>query len=230
MQTILLIEDEVNVVSFLQKGLREDGYNVLAAYDGQMGLDLLAQHEVDLVVLDLVLPIKNGYEVCKQIRSGASKSTPIIMLTALGTTENVVKGLDTGADDYLVKPFKFSELSARIRALLRRKNFESIPNHLIEIADLQLDTEMKTAMRKGSEIKLTSTEYRLLEYFMLNPRKVLSRIRLLEHVWDINFSMETNVVDVYVNYLRNKIDKGHEVKLIHTVIGMGYIMKEGEAQ
>lgn len=226
MKNILLIEDEQSVAAFIKKGLQEEGYTVLLAYDGQTGVELLTQNQIDLVILDIILPGMNGLEVCKKIRASILREIPVLMLTALGTTDNVVKGLDSGADDYLSKPFKFNELSARVRALLRRKTFTEHNDHILEIADLQLDRNSKTATRAGNEIKLTSTEYRLLEFFMLNQRKVLSRIDLLENVWDINFDMGTNVVDVYVNYLRNKIEKGFASKLIHTVIGMGYIMKE----
>lgn len=228
MNRILLIEDEENVAAFIRKGLREAGYEVLVAYDGRTGLDLLQQHPTDLLILDLILPGINGLEVCNKIRLGNYDDIPILMLTALGSSDNIVAGLDKGADDYLVKPFKFQELLARIRALLRRQGrAESIPRSLtLSIGDLQLDRNTKTATRGGKEIRLTATEYRLLEYFLSNPKRVLSRIDLLENVWDINFDMGTNVVDVYVNYLRNKIDKDFSSKLIHTVIGMGYIMKE----
>lgn len=225
MKNILLIEDEPNVAAFVKKGLEEEGYNVLVAYDGEIGLELLSQNLVGLIILDIILPGINGLEVCKKIRSEGYKDIPVLMLTALGTTDNVVTGLDSGADDYLPKPFKVKELLARIRALLRRRNLSENVDHILKMADLELDRNTKTAIRKDKEIKLTSTEYRLLEFFMKNQRKVLSRIDLLENVWDINFDMGTNVVDVYVNYLRNKIDKGFEPKLIHTVIGMGYIMK-----
>ncbi|MBT30713.1 MAG: DNA-binding response regulator [Thalassobius sp.] len=226
MNNILLIEDEQNVAAFIKKGLEEDGYQVLVAYDGNSGLDLLAQSEVDLIILDIILPGLNGLEVCKKIRKSLHKACPILMLTALGTTDNIVKGLDAGADDYLAKPFKFKELLARARALLRRKNRIPAEETQLKIADLELNQNAKTAIRAQQEIKLTSTEYRLLEFFMKNQRTVLSRIDLLENVWDINFNMGTNVVDVYVNYLRNKVDKGFDSKLIHTVVGMGYIMKE----
>jgi DNA-binding response OmpR family regulator len=226
MRYLLLIEDEQNVASFIQKGLREEGYEVLLAYDGSTGLELLDQHPVDLIILDVILPGTGGLEICRKIRQGDQQNVPILMLTALGSTENVVAGLDSGADDYLPKPFKFKELLARVRALLRRRGRTDQSKTNLSIADLELNRESKTASRAGREIKLTATEYRLLEYFMKNPRKVLSRIDLLENVWDINFDMSTNVVDVYVNYLRNKMDKGFPSKLIHTVIGMGYILKE----
>lgn len=193
---------------------------------GDTGLDLIQQKQIDFILLDVILPGKNGVEIAKEIRSRGHSETPILMLTALGTTDNIVNGLDAGADDYLIKPFKFKELLARLRALERRKNFTVSPQAKLKIANLELDTDAKVVKRDKDEIKLTSTEYRLLEYFMKNPNKVLSRIEILESVWDIGFDIGTNVVDVYVNYLRNKIDKEYSPKLIQTVIGMGYILKE----
>ena len=195
------------------------------AYNGSNGLDLLQQMQIDLVVLDVILPKMDGREVAKKIREMGYTYLPIIMLTALGTTENIVKGLDSGADDYLIKPFKFKELLARIRARTRNKGVPVVNNPKLTIKDLELDTEAKLVTRAGEEISLTSTEFRLLQYLLLNKNRVLNRVDILEKVWDINFNMGTNVVDVYVNYLRNKIDKNFEVKLIHTVIGMGYILK-----
>lgn len=227
MKNILLIEDEQNVSSFIKKGLEEENYSVYVAYDGQTGLEVLYQNLIDVIILDIILPGINGFEVCHKIRQKGYQEVPILMLTALGSTENVVRGLDMGADDYLVKPFKFKELLARVKALGRRKNL-TIPVHRqIRISDLVLDLDAKMVSRAGKEIKLTSTEYRLLEYLLKNQRRVVSRVDILENVWDINFDMGTNVVDVYVNYLRNKIDKGFEPKLIQTVIGMGYVLKEG---
>jgi DNA-binding response OmpR family regulator len=226
MAYLLLIEDEQNVASFIRKGFQEEGYEVLLAYDGTTGLDLLPQHQVDLIILDVMLPGMSGLDLCRQIRNSDYREVPILMLTALGSTENVVSGLDSGADDYLPKPFKFKELLARVRALLRRRDRSVVIDSSLSIADLVLNRDTKVATRAGREIKLTATEYRLLEYFMKNPRRVLSRIDLLENVWDVNFDMGTNVVDVYVNYLRNKMDKGFSIKLIHTVIGMGYMLKE----
>lgn len=226
MKSILLIEDERNVAAFIRKGLEEENYEVLVAHEGQTGLDLLIEREVDLIILDVILPGMSGFDICRTIREDRQTDVPILMLTALGTTGNIVRGLNTGADDYLTKPFKFQELLARVRALFRRTYRPDHARDVIQIADLELDRDAKIVRRNGVEIHLTATEYRLLEYFMSNQRKVLSRIDLLEKVWDINFNMGTNVVDVYVNYLRNKIDKPFEPRLIHTVIGMGYIMKE----
>jgi DNA-binding response OmpR family regulator len=226
MPSILVIEDEPNVAAFIKRGLNEAGYEVFTAYDGQTGLDALKQYEVDLIILDIILPGMDGVSVCKSIRTMGMRDIPILMLTALGLTDNIVKGLDAGADDYLVKPFKFKELAARIRALLRRKDITFDASETLSMAGLTLDRETKTASRAGVHIRLTSTEYRLLEFFMSNPRKVLSRTDLLEHVWEAKYDTGTNVVEVYVNYLRKKIDKDFEPKLIHTVIGLGYVMKE----
>ncbi len=225
---ILVIEDEPNVAAFISQGLQESGYTVFVAYNGLNGLELLKEKEIDLVVLDVILPGMDGREVAKTIRQLGYGTLPIIMLTALGATENIVKGLDAGADDYLVKPFKFKELLARIRARTRQKGDNGINCVQLTIEDLELDMDSKIVKRAGKEINLTSTEFRLLEYLLKNKNKVLNRIDILESVWDINFNMGTNVVDVYVNYLRNKIDKKHETKLIHTVIGMGYVLKSEE--
>ncbi len=223
---ILLIEDEPNIAAFVQKGLKEAGYQVRIAYDGDFGLEILKQYPIDLIILDVILPGTDGFKLCETIRAQYRDELPILMLTALGTTDQIVKGLDLGANDYLTKPFKFKELLARVRALLRRKHAQIPATSVYTFQDLELDLNQKQARRAGKEIKLTATEYRLLEYFMRNQRKVLSRIDLLENVWGVHFDTGTNVVDVYVNYLRKKIDKGFPSKLLHTVIGMGYILRE----
>ena len=231
MKKILLVEDETHVVSFIKKGLTEEGFDVTVAFDGNTGLQLFAANYFDLVILDIMLPDKNGLEVCREIRK-TNNSIPVLFLTALGTSENIVLGLETGADDYLVKPFKFIELVARIRTLLRRSsdNSNSLPEvqeeHVYRFSDLELNDYTKTVTRDGKVISLTTTEYRLLLYFMKNKNKVLSRIDILEEVWGVNFDIGTNVVDVYVNYLRKKIDSYADQKLIHTVIGMGYVLKD----
>lgn len=222
---LLLVEDEPNVVSVVSRGLADEGFAVSVAPDGQIGLDMAVNHHFDLVILDIMLPGINGLELCKLIKK-AKPNVPIIMLTALGSTENVVKGLDNGADDYLVKPFKFAELFARIRTLLRRYGGQVNQDQIINIADLQLNLSAKTVKRNQNEINLTATEYRLLEYMAKNKSKILSRIDILENVWDIDFNLGTNVVDVYVNYLRKKIDKDASQKLIHTAVGLGYVLKE----
>jgi DNA-binding response OmpR family regulator len=225
MANILVVEDEVNVSSFIKKGLEEEGHSIEVAFDGAMGLSLACSKEYDVIVLDVVLPQLNGLEVCKRYRSNQGYSVPILMLTALSSTDDVVTGLQTGADDYLVKPFAFKELLARINVILRRKGL-TYTAKIYEFADLNLNTETKTVTRSGVSISLTSKEFRLLEFLISNPRRVLSRTSILENVWDANSDFNTNVVDVYMNYLRNKVDKGFPVKLIHTVIGMGYVLKE----
>lgn len=224
---VLLIEDEAAVAAMIRKGLSENGYAVTVAPDGQAGLEIGTGNSFDIMILDIMLPGINGLELCKRMRKEGI-DTPILMLTALGTTENIVAGLDSGADDYLVKPFKFAELEARLRTLNRRKSGTTGKSaDLIQIGDITVNTAAKNVIRNGREIALTSTEYRLLECMVRNRGRVLSRIELLESVWGIDFNMGTNVVDVYVNYLRKKLgNNDHDRKLIHTVIGMGYIIKE----
>jgi len=221
---LLLVEDEPNVVSVISRGLSDEGFTVSVAPDGIIGKQMALENDFDLVILDIMLPGINGLELCKIVKD-AKPNTPVIMLTALGTTENVVNGLDNGADDYLIKPFKFAELFARIRMLLRRFNGSANLDQIINIADLQINVSAKTVKRKQAEIILTATEYRLLEYMAKNKSKILSRIDILESVWDIDFNLGTNVVDVYVNYLRKKIDKNSDQKLIHTAVGLGYVLK-----
>ena len=222
---LLLVEDEPSVVSVISRGLTEEGFTVSIAPDGSIGKQMALDNQFELIILDIMLPGINGLELCKIIKE-QKPNTPIIMLTALGTTENVVNGLDNGADDYLIKPFKFAELFARIRMLLRRYHGVVSQDQIITIADLQLNLSAKTVKRNQQEIVLTATEYRLLEYMAKNKSKILSRIDILENVWDIDFNLGTNVVDVYVNYLRKKIDKNSDQKLIHTAVGLGYILKE----
>lgn len=224
---ILLIEDEAAVISLIERGLKEKGLEVSVAMDGNTGLQMIRDHQFNLVILDIMLPGMNGIQICKEIRS-MGLEVPVLMLTALGSTENIVTGLDSGADDYMVKPFKINELIARVNALGRRtfRKPQVSESHILQIANLKLDTDAKMALRDDEIISLTSTEYKLLEFFMKNQSRVLSRMEILENVWDIDFNLGTNVVDVYVNYLRKKIDKSRDSKLIHTMIGMGYMMKE----
>jgi two-component system copper resistance phosphate regulon response regulator CusR len=222
---LLLVEDEPSVVSVISRGLTDEGFTVSIAPDGLIGKQMALENQFDLIILDIMLPGINGLELCKIIKE-QKPNTPIIMLTALGTTENVVNGLDNGADDYLIKPFKFAELFARIRMLLRRYHGVVSQDQIITIADLQINLSAKTVKRDQQEVVLTATEYRLLEYMAKNKSKILSRIDILENVWDIDFNLGTNVVDVYVNYLRKKIDKNSDQKLIHTAVGLGYILKE----
>ena len=219
---ILIIEDEPKVVTFLQQGLEESGYEVDVAFDGSMGEKLARKGIYDLIILDLIIPGINGIEVCKRIRENGF-DTPILMLTALGTTDDKLEGFNAGADDYLVKPFAFKELVARIHALTKRSSGVMHTTGTLKAGDLELDLNKKIARREGRSIELTAKEFALLEYFMHNKGKVLSRADISEKVWEISFDTGTNVVDVYVNILRRKIEKGFGSKLIHTRIGMGYI-------
>lgn len=230
MKKILLVEDEVNVVSFIKKGLTEENFEVSVALSGETGLEMALANSYDLIILDIMLPGKNGLDVCKELRNQQIQ-TPILFLTALNTSDNVALGLNSGGDDYLAKPFKFIEFLARINALLRRSNaagsFDTKSKENVhQVANLIIDDDAKTVERDGESISLTATEYRLLMVLVKNRGRVLSRVDLLESAWDININLATNVVDVYINYLRKKIDLNHEPKLIHTVVGMGYILKE----
>lgn len=220
---ILIIEDEKKVAGFIKKGLEEETYAVDVAYDGEEGLYMGEQSQYDLIILDLMLPIIDGLEVLSRFRKGKI-DTPVLLLTAKDSVEDKVTGLNTGADDYLTKPFAFSELLARIRVLLRRGKAET--KTVLQIDGLTLDLVSHKVKRQGEEIDLTGKEYSLLEYFMRNQGKVLTRTMIAEHVWDYNFDTFTNVIDVYVNHLRKKIDKNYPKKLLHTLRGVGYIMKE----
>ena len=220
---ILVIEDEKKVATFIKKGLVEEHYAVDTAFEGEEGLYLSEINEYDLIVLDLMIPKIDGFGVLKKIRE-RKNNVPILVLTAKDSIDDTVRGLDAGCDDYLTKPFAFAELLARIRALLRRDNKEK--ESVLRIADLSLSIVTHKVMRQGKEIELTSKEYALLEYFMRNPEKVLTRTMISEHVWDYHFDSNTNVIDVYVNYLRKKIDKDFDPKLIHTIRGIGYMMKK----
>jgi len=232
MKKIILIEDESSVVSFIKKGLQELEFDVSVAFDGTTGIRLVDQNDFDLIILDIMLPDTNGLEVCKEIRK-KNKTVPILFLTALDSSENIVLGLESGGDDYLVKPFKFIELVARIKSLLRRSGHSSETDNTdtdhtdtYHFSDLTVNDYTKKVTRGGAEISLTSTEYKLLLYFLNNPEKVISRAEILEAVWGVNYELGTNVVDVYVNYLRKKMDNSDDSKLIHTVIGMGYVLKK----
>jgi len=225
---ILLIEDEANVVSFLRRGLTEAGHEVSVAMDGITAWDMLQESVPDIAIMDIMLPGMNGVELSRKIRH-AKIQVPIIMLTALGTSENIVTGLNAGADDYLVKPFKFSELIARIGAIVRRSTQTlGTDGFALQIEDLTVDTRGKLVTRGNEKINLTATEYNVLEYLVRHQGRVLSRNEILDNVWGINFDMNTNVVDVYINYLRRKLEKKGRPRLIHTVVGMGYVVRNEE--
>jgi two-component system copper resistance phosphate regulon response regulator CusR len=233
MKKIILIEDESSVVSFIKKGLQEFGYEISVALDGSSGIKMVENNDFDMIILDIMLPDINGLEVCKEIRK-TNKTVPILFLTALDSSENIVLGLESGGDDYLVKPFKFIELVARIKSLLRRSGHSNGAepseaengDNIYRFEDLTVNDYTKKVTRNGTEISLTSTEYKLLLYFLNNPEKVISRSEILEAVWGVNYELGTNVVDVYVNYLRKKLDNQDDNKIIHTVIGMGYVLKK----
>lgn len=227
LMNILVVEDEQKVAAFLKNGLEEQGYQVDLAYDGYTGEKLALNRDYQVVLLDVIIPQSNGIELCKKIKS-VKPDMPILMLTALGTTDDKLAGFNSGADDYLVKPFEFKELVARIRALTKRTQVGQrvdVPN-ILHVGDLQLDLDKKVAIRKDKVISLTAKEFGLLEYLMRNKGRVVSRPDIAERVWDMTFDTGTNVVEVYVNILRKKIDKDFPVKLIHTRIGLGYVIKE----
>lgn len=225
MDKVLLVEDEVNIASFIKRGLEEFGYDVTVAYDGESGWNEIQNGVFNLLIFDIIMPKISGLELCQRYREQFGYTTPVLLLTALGTTQNIVDGLNAGADDYVVKPFSFKELQARIAALLRRGSNAGGVAPEITYNDIVLNLSAHRAEREGAVIDLTVKECRLLEYFIHNHGVVLSREQLLKNVWDKNFNTNTNVVDVYVNYLRNKIDKGFSHKYIRTVVGVGYVME-----
>jgi len=220
---ILLVEDEPDVAAFIKAGLEEQKYNVTVIPDGIEGTKIASEQNFDIMILDILLPGYNGFKVCEMVRVH-KKELPILMLTALGTVSDKVLGFENGADDYLTKPFHFEELVARIIALTRRRI--ASPGRVYKAADLEVDCDKGTAFRAGKEIVLTTKEFTLLEILIANKDKVLSRSEIAGKVWGINFDRGTNLIDVYINYLRTKIDKNHSQKLIQTVIGRGYVLKE----
>ncbi len=221
---LLLIEDEPKTVQSIKQGLEENGYEVDIAYDGLIGKQLAKNNTYQLIISDIIIPGINGIELCREIRKGGDE-TPILMLTALGSTDDKVTGLDAGADDYLVKPFEFKELLARVRALTKRGSSVSQTAQTLRFADLEISMDAKTVHRSGNKINLTAREFNLLVYLIRNQGRVISKVEIAEQVWDIGFDTGTNVIEVYVNYLRKKIDKDYPVKLIHTQFGMGYVLK-----
>jgi heavy metal response regulator len=219
---ILLVEDDRKTASFIKRGLMEEHFTVDATSDGMEAGYLAEETEYDLIILDVMLPGMDGMSVCKSLRD-KKVNAPVLMLTAKGSVKDRVLGLDSGADDYLTKPFAFEELLARVRALLRRKSYNK--STTIRIADIELDQVKHKVVRAGKEIELSNKEYCLLEYLMLNANQIVTRTMLYEHVWDVNYDTFTNIVDVYINYLRKKVDKGFSRQLIHSVRGVGYILK-----
>lgn len=223
---ILLVEDEPKIADALKMGLTEDGYYVETAYDGTIGWKLFQQHRYDLVVLDINLPGINGYDLCKRIRN-RNTHVPIIMLTALSSLNDKIEGYDSGADDYIIKPFEFRELLMKIRVLLKRSSHQNMPvGTILKVADLEMNLDSKEVKRGDKTINLTAKEFQLLEYLLRNKNRVVSRSDIAVNVWDIDFDTNTNVIDVYINYVRNKVDKKFNSKLIHTQVGMGYILKD----
>lgn len=225
---ILIIEDDQRVAELLQRALQEQGFDTTIAYDGLWGLRLGLQHPFDLIISDIILPKRDGLDLCKQIRE-IKPHIPILMLTALGTTDDKVEGFDAGADDYLVKPFEMRELLVRIRALLKRNNpYIHNTRNILRYADLEMNLYTKVVKRSKTEIHLTPKEFNLMKYMLQNPERVLSRVEIAEKVWDTHFDTGTNFIDVYINYLRKKIDRNFATKLIHTRSGMGFILKTNE--
>ena len=226
MLQILLIEDEQRIAKLIKRGLEEQGFGITLAFDGLMGKKLALANHYDIIITDIILPNINGLDLCKEIRL-QKPNIPILMLTALGTTDDKVEGFDAGADDYLVKPFELRELHVRIRALLKRNNTNNnLQGFILKYADLELNLHTKIVKRGNKEISLTPKELKLLEYMMQNPERVLNRTEIAENVWETTFDTGTNFIDVYINYLRKKIDKDFDAKLIHTKPGLGFIFKQ----
>lgn len=223
---ILLVEDDQRVAELIKRGLEEQGFVTTLAYDGLSGKKLFSQDNFDLIITDIILPKIDGLDLCKQIRQ-ANPDLPIIMLTALGTTDDKIEGFDAGADDYLVKPFEMRELLVRIRALLKRhQKAAGSMGFVLHFEDLEMNLHTKIVKRSQQEINLTPKEFKLLEYLMQNPNRVLSRVEIADKVWETHFDTGTNFIDVYINYLRKKIDRNFDKKLIHTKSGMGFILKK----
>jgi two-component system, OmpR family, copper resistance phosphate regulon response regulator CusR len=223
---LLIVEDEKKIADTLKAGLTEHGYEVEVAYNGDIGWKLFQLHAFDLVVLDINLPGLNGYELCKRMRA-ANADIPVIMLTALNSLDNKIEGYDAGADDYIIKPFEFRELVMKIRVLLKRTLHQNIPvGTVLKAGDIMMNLESKEVVREGKSIQLTAKEFQLLEYLLRNKNRIVSRADIAINVWDIDFDTNTNVIDVYINYLRNKVDKPFDRKMIQTQVGMGYVLKE----
>lgn len=224
---VLIVEDEPKVAGFIKLGLEEEGFKADIAYDGIMGKSMILSNTYNLLILDLNLPLLNGFELCKIVRA-KDPNIPILMLTALGGIDEKIKGFESGADDYLLKPFEFRELVVRIKALLKRTTVSPESLNILRIADLEVNRDLKVVKRSGKTIQLTAKEYSLLEFLLLNKNKVFNRLELVEQLWGLNFDTGTNIVEVYINFLRKKIDTGFEPRLIHTRIGMGYYLSENQ--
>ncbi|NQW76541.1 MAG: response regulator transcription factor [Cytophagales bacterium] len=222
---ILLIEDEPKTVQSLKQGLEENNYDVSIAYDGLMGKQLALTHTYQLIVSDIIIPGINGLDLCRELRAQGIQ-TPILMLTALSTTDDKLNGFEAGADDYLPKPFDFKELLARVKALIKRSNQTILDAQVLKFADLEMDLNSSLVSRAGQMIHLTSKEFQLLEYFLRNQEKVISKAEIAENIWEVEDENSSNLIEVYVNYLRKKVDKGFSSKLIHTQFGMGYILRQ----
>jgi two-component system copper resistance phosphate regulon response regulator CusR len=222
---ILLIEDEPKTVQSLKQGLEENNYDVSIAYDGHMGKQLALTHTYQLIVSDIIIPGINGLDLCKELRAQGIQ-TPILMLTALSTTDDKLNGFEAGADDYLPKPFDFKEFLARVKALIKRSNQTILDAQVLKFADLEMDLNSSLVSRAGQMIHLTSKEFQLLEYFLKNQEKVISKAEIAENIWEVEDENSSNLIEVYVNYLRKKVDKGFSSKLIHTQFGMGYILRQ----
>ena len=222
---ILLIEDEPKTVQSLKQGLEENNYDVSIAYDGNMGKQLALAHTYQLIVSDIIIPGINGVDLCRELRAQGIQ-TPILMLTALSTTDDKLNGFEAGADDYLPKPFDFKEFLARVKALIKRSNQTILDAQVLKFADLEMDLNSSLVSRAGQMIHLTSKEFQLLEYFLRNQEKVISKAEIAENIWEVEDENSSNLIEVYVNYLRKKIDKGFSSKLIHTQFGMGYILRQ----
>lgn len=225
MVKILLIEDEPKTVQSLKQGLEENNYVVEVAYDGNMGHQLAIRNAYQLIISDIIIPGINGLELCRKLRAEGIQ-TPLLMLTALSTTDDKIEGFDAGADDYLAKPFDFKEFLARVKALIKRSNQTMIEAQVLKFADLELDLSSKIVSRSGQKINLTAKEFQLMEYFLRNQEKVISKAEIAENIWEVEDENSSNLIEVYVNYLRKKVDKGFSSKLIHTQFGMGYILRQ----
>jgi two-component system, OmpR family, copper resistance phosphate regulon response regulator CusR len=230
MLKILLVEDEIKVAEFIRKGLRENNYDVDLAEDGLSAKQKVQVNNYDLIILDINIPYINGIDLCTIIRR-KKPDLPVLMLTAMGDTDNKVAGFEAGADDYLVKPFEFRELLARLKSLVKRTHAKVLlENRVLKVADLEVNLDKKSVKRSGMQIELTAKEFALLEYLIQNKNRTVSRVDIAEKIWDINFETGTNVIDVYVNFLRKKIDRDFTPKLIHTHVGFGYKLVDEDSQ